>query len=92
MDALVIAGFLAVVTNRLVDGFVKPIFDKYNLDHFWLMYIAWAVGGALVYLSGVNLFVEYLPTAMVGQVLTAVVAGGGANILNDVFGMKIGVG
>jgi hypothetical protein len=48
------------------------------------MYIAWAVSGVLVALSGVNLFAEIMPSAIVGQVLTAVVAGGGANLLHDI--------
>jgi hypothetical protein len=37
----------------------------------------------LVWLSGVNLFVEYIPNVLIGQALTAIVAGGGANLLHD---------
>jgi len=36
-----------------------------------------------VWLTGVNLFVAYIPNALVGKILTAVVAGGGANLLHD---------
>jgi hypothetical protein len=79
----IVIGFM-VLSNRLVEALITPIFEKYELDRFWLMYIAWAVSGVLVALSGVNLFAEIMPSAIVGQVLTAVVAGGGANLLHDI--------
>ncbi len=84
-EGLAVAAFLVVVVNRLVAGLVTPIFEKFSLDKFWLMYIAWVFGGALVFLSGVNLFDAYLPDPLAGQLLTALVAGGGANLLYDVF-------
>ena len=46
-----------------------------------------AVGGLLVWLSGVNLFAAIIPQALVGKVLTAIVAGGGASMLHDLFDM-----
>ena len=85
MEALATAAFLAVVANRLVEGFITPIFDKFGFDKFYLMYISWIIGGALVWFSGVNLFAAYLPDPLVGQIMTAVVGGGGANMLHDLF-------
>jgi len=79
------AAFLATVTNRLIEGLVKPVFAKYDWDKFWLMYIAWFVGAALVFAAGIDLFPGVFTSPVVGQILTALVAGGGANLLNDLF-------
>jgi len=87
-EMLAIAIFLSMVANRLIDALAVPIFERYALDTFWLKYVSWVVGGALVGLSGVNLFVAYLPNEVVGLVLTAIVCGGGANFINDLFGGK----
>ena len=78
----IVAGF-AVLANRLVAALVTPIFDHYKWDKFALMYIAWVVGGLLIWLSGANLFGGLIESVLIGQVLTAVIAGGGANILHD---------
>ena len=74
---------MMVLANRLVAALITPIFDKYELDHFWLMFVAWIISGVLVWLTGVNLFAPYIPDALIGQVLTAIVAGGGGNLLHD---------
>lgn len=78
----VVIGFM-ILANRLVEMLVTPLFEKYHLDRFWLMYVAWVFSGVLVAFSQVNLFAAYIPNAIVGLVLTAVVAGGGANLLHD---------
>ena len=52
------------------------------------MYIAWVFAGVLVAFSQVNLFVEFIPSPIVGLVLTAVVAGGGSNLLHDLVDQK----
>jgi hypothetical protein len=77
--------FIAIVNERLIEGFVAPIFDKFNIDKFWLKYIAWVTGGLLTWLTGVNLFQSYLPSVLAGLILTAIVAGGGSNLLHDLF-------
>ena len=74
---------MMVLANRLVAALITPIFDKYKLDHFWLMFVAWIISGVFVWLTGVNLFAPYIPDALIGQILTAVVAGGGGNLLHD---------
>lgn len=82
-------GVYALVVNRFVEGFIKPIFDKYNLDKFWLMYISWIFAGALVFLTNANLFADSMPNyQLVGQILTAMFAGGGANIISDILPVK----
>lgn len=78
----IVIGFM-VLSNRLVAALVTPIFDKYNLEKFWLMYVSWVLAGVLVFLADANLFEAYIANPMIGKVLTAVVAGGGANLLHD---------
>lgn len=78
----VVIGFM-VLANRLVEMLIKPLFEKYGLDKFWLMYVAWVLAGVLVAFTQLNLFAAFIPNPLVGMILTAVVAGGGANILHD---------
>lgn len=85
MNAFEIAIFLIIVNERVVAAFFQPIFDKFNLDKFWLTYLAWVTGGLFIWLSGVNLFASYLPNVLLGQILSAIVAGGGSNLLHDLF-------
>jgi len=89
MEALATAGFLALVTNRVIEALVKPLKVKWpSLDLWWLIYPSWVLGGLLAWVAGVNLFGTYLPVEaeLVGRVLTAVVVGGGSNLIADVFG------
>ncbi len=80
------AVFLSLVANRMVEAFVAPIKIKYpQTDFWWLIYVSWALGGALSYLAGLNLFAAQLPNGPVGLVLTAFVVGGGSNLLADLF-------
>jgi len=74
---------MMLLANRLVAALVTPLFDKYGWDKFWLMYPAWILAGVLVWLTGVNLFVAYIPNELIGKILTAIVAGGGSNLLHD---------
>ena len=83
----IVIGFM-VLANRLVEMLITPLFDHYELDKFPLMYIAWAFAGVLVFLAGVNLFEAYIPNEIIGKVLTAVVAGGGSNLLHDLVDQK----
>lgn len=78
----VVLGFM-VLANRLVAMLIDPLFDKFKWDKFWLMYPSWILSGVFVWLAGVNLFATFIPSQLVGQILTAVVAGGGANLLHD---------
>ena len=86
MDDLGKAALLATVVNRLVAGLVTPIFDEYNLDRFWLTYVAWGIGAALVFSTGINFFPGLFLYPLIGQVLSAVIAGGGANLIHDLLG------
>lgn len=87
------AVLLSVLGNRLVDGLITPVFDRFKWDKFWLKYVAWALCGLFAGLGEVNLLAGVLPEVIwgamsgrvVGIVLTAVIAGGGANLIHDVF-------
>ena len=83
-NPLEIVIYLTIITERATDALITPIFDKFKLDKFYLKYIAWIIAGFLIYLSGANAFTEYFSNPIVGQVATAIIAGGGANILHDV--------
>ena len=88
----VVVGMM-VLANRLVEMLVTPLFDKYGWDKFWLMYPAWILSGVFVWVTGVNLFAAFIPDPLIGKILTAIVAGGGANLLYDLTDKSIsGVG
>ena len=92
MDVLTVALFLSVLTNRVVEAFVAPLKKRYpDFDMWWLVYVAWIVGGFVGWLANVNLFVAYIPSELAGRVMTAVVIGGGANLINDIFGGGVAV-
>ena len=74
---------ISVLANAIIEALITPIFEKYNLDKFWLMYIAWVVAGVLTFLGGINLFEAVFASPMVGLVLTAIIAGRASNILHD---------
>jgi hypothetical protein len=82
---LVAAIMMATVAERLTAGLITPVFTKFKLDTFYLLYAGWAVGGLLVWFTKANVFADYVPDPLTGQVLTAVVAGGGGNLLHDLF-------
>lgn len=88
MNELTIAIFLSVITNRVIEAFVQPVKKRFpELDFWWLVYVAWPVGGGLAWLAGINLFTALVPglDPLVGRVLTSVVVGGGSNLLADLF-------
>ena len=78
----IVIGFM-VLANRLVAALITPFFDKYNWDKFPLMYVAWVIAGVLVFLANINLFAAFNPNELIGKILTALVAGGGSNLLHD---------
>lgn len=79
----IVIGFM-ILANRLVAALVTPLFEKLDLDKFYIMYISWLIAGVFVWLSGANLFAALIPSPIIGQILTAIVAGGGGNLLHDI--------
>jgi len=91
MEMLVVASFLAVVAKSIIDAIAEPVRKRYpEADMWWLIYVTWALGGALSYLAGVNLFTAIVPSLdpLVGQVLTAITVGGGSSLVYDLFDKK----
>ena len=74
---------MMVLANRLVAMLITPLWDKFGWDKFWLAYPAWILAGVFVWLTEVNLFAAFIPNQLIGQILTAIVAGGGSNLLHD---------
>ena len=96
VEALAVVVFVVLVGERLVQG-IRPVFaplvvwlDKVlPVPEGWtLMVFAWVVLSILTALTGVNLFGGYIADETAGRVLTAVVAGGGANLLHDLWPVR----
>jgi hypothetical protein len=88
MNELTVAIFLSVVANRVIEAIVAPIKKQYPLlNMWWLIYVSWLVGGLLSWFAGVNLFAPLVLTLdpLIGRILTAVVVGGGSNLIADLF-------
>jgi hypothetical protein len=88
LEPLFAALFLSVVANRLIEALKAPIIQKYpNLDLWWLIYVSWVVGAALAWLAQINLFALLIPNLdpLAGRILSAIVIGGGSNLINDIF-------
>jgi hypothetical protein len=83
VELIIAIGALMVLTNRFVEGFITPLFDKFGWNKFWLIYVAWILSGAFVFASGMNVFSEMIPNQLLGQIITALLGGGGANIFHD---------
>jgi Na+/melibiose symporter-like transporter len=86
MDTLATAFFLSLAANRIIEAVVTPLRAKFpQLDLWWLVYVAWVVGGVLAFFAGINLFESFFTDPTVGKLLTAIVVGGGSNLIADVF-------
>lgn len=88
MDGLVIGVFLAVLNNRVLEWFVRPLFDRLNVDTLWLRYISGATGCVLTVLGGVRLLLPY--NVDIGMypdlIVSGLIVGGGANLIHEIFG------
>ena len=74
---------LTLLVNRIVAGFFTPIIERLKIGKFWLMYVSWVSAACIIFATGLNLFEPIITISIVGQVLTAIAVGGGANILHD---------
>lgn len=79
--------FSAVGVNRIVEYFVSPIFENVKplQAHKWaLMYVAAALGVLVAFTYSLDLFaLAGQAVSAVGQALTGVAIGGGANLIHD---------
>jgi hypothetical protein len=86
MEPLAIGILLAVVNQKIIDYVLAPIRQRWpEIDLWWAIYLALAVGAVLAWLANINMFAEYVPDALAGRVLTCILVGGGSSLINDVF-------
>ena len=81
-----IAVLLAVVNRALIEYLSAPVKKRFpDADLWWLVYVAFLTGGAIGWVSGVNLFSSIAEMPLVlGRILTAACIGGGSNLLHDI--------
>lgn len=86
-SALAIAVVLAAIGEALVEGYIKPLWERAGRDPFYLRYITAGPCALLVLLSGQNLLMDAFPPDLqpVGAVVTALLAGLGSSWLQDFF-------
>jgi hypothetical protein len=88
LQALTVGSFLALVTERVVAAILAPIKVKWpNVDYWFVLYPSWLLGGLLAYAAGINLLLTLVPNLdpIFGRILTAIIVGGGANLIHDIF-------
>lgn len=84
-DAVGVVILFAIIVNRIVEYFFTPIFDKKKWDKMWLMYIALAMGLALMLLTNISVFTtDTFIAPIVGKILTGILVGGGSNLIYDI--------
>ena len=76
---------LVVLVERVVEAGFTPIIDALKFPKVILMYIAWALAAAVIFSTGLNLFEQVIVYPFVGELFTAIVVGGGSNLLHDLF-------
>lgn len=91
LEVLITVAVIIALAEAVTEELFKPI--RENLIQFWpaleaildtsTKYVAWILAGVFLGLSGITLFPELLP-GMGGVVVTAIVAGIGANRLHDI--------
>ena len=75
---------LSIVTTKLIDWFIKPVFLKLKWDTWWLTYVSLVIGGLVGWATGLNAFPGFLPQWIwLGRVITAIAFGGGPTLLFD---------
>jgi len=78
--------FLALVNERLVEYFIAPLFDRfYERGRWLLMYVSLATGALLSVLARVELMALAGVDlgALANLVVSAIIVGGGANLIHD---------
>lgn len=92
MNILAAVGLLSMVNYAVVDYLLVPLKKIPNLSAgwWWLLYVPFITGFVITYVSGLNVFAEFVPTMdpKLGLVLTAAVSGCGNKMLYKLFGNK----
>jgi len=80
LGAAIVAAF---VVMKLVDALVRPIWDRFELDTFWLMYVALVIGAGLGWFTGINALPVFGVEPVVGRILTCLLIGLGPSFIHD---------
>lgn len=87
VELLAAATFLATANERLV-GYFDPIWKKVPIENF-KRYVSFLFGAFLSYLFQIDLVSQLIPTTPIvpwaGTLLTALVVGGGSNLIHDLW-------
>ena len=92
LTPLALALFFATVNERIVEVTIAKLFDL--IAQPWaktaLMIATWITGGLLSWLAKIDLFTMLAPKMdpLAGLILTAIVVGGGSNLLHTLFDPK----
>mgnify|MGYP001000302444 CR=1 FL=1 len=84
MDAQVLVQIvgIALAVEGFTEAVFKPLLLKLNIDVWWLFYIAFVIGCALGWFSGMNLFPQWFASSVtVGRIVTAAACGAGPSFL-----------
>lgn len=91
--AVQVALLLAVVVKVILDYVAKPVRSKFpDLDLWWFDYVALALGAVVTWFAALNLFTPTLTNQLIGRILTALLVGGGAKLINDIYVVAQGGG
>ena len=77
---------IAATNTAIINHIKRPLKTKYpHLDLWWLPYLSLLTGGAICWLSDLNVFrsIATMPHPL-GLGLTSVLVGGGAQLLHEV--------
>ena len=86
MDALGSGIFLAILVKALLDFLAAPLRARWpEIDLWWFDYLALVAGAAVAWLAPLNLLTGYVTSELLARVLSALLIGGGAKLINDVF-------
>ena len=72
MGAAIVAAF---VITRLVEAIIKPLWLRFKLDAFWLLYVALAIGAALGWFTEINALPVFGKFPVIGRGLTCLLIG-----------------
>ena len=93
MTQLAAALFLATANYGIVNYLADPIRKRFpDVDLWWLIYVSFLTGFVLSFVAGINLFGEYIPNELAAMIVTALVVGGGSNLIYTIFGSSRGAG
>lgn len=87
METLAAAIFLATANYAIVNYLKDPVALRFpKLDLWWMVYVSFVTGAVLSWVAGIDLFGAYIPNPLASQLVTALVVGGGSNLIYQVFG------